>query len=110
MLNKNRLALFICTALLGACTVTGPADDGYDNLNEWVNNGRLLSEDDKTLYQSEQKQAAVQPKQTSSMALGEKSEFDQFKIWNRLRTEGVESEEYQEFIQWLNYQDFKAKQ
>jgi hypothetical protein len=103
MLNKKRLALFLCSLLLGACTVTGPADDGYDNSNEWVNNGRLLSPEKKTMYSSEQKKA-------DSMALDDKAEFEQFIIWNRLRTEGVESEEYQEFIQWLNYQDFKAKQ
>jgi hypothetical protein len=44
------------------------------------------------------------------MASDEKAEFEQFKIWNQLRTEGVESEQYQEFLQWLNYQDFKARQ
>jgi hypothetical protein len=108
MLNKNRLALFICTVLLGACTVTGPADDGYDNSNEWANNGRLFSSDTKTLYKSEQKQASAGQNQTSSMALDEKTEFENFKIWNKLRTKGIESEEYQEFLQWLNYQKFKT--
>ena len=110
MLNKKQLALFVCTFLLGACTVTGPADDGYDNSNEWVDNGRLLSSDTKTLYKSEQNQASGKPVETSSMALDEKTEFEYFKIWNNLRTNGVESEEYQEFLQWLNYQKFKAGQ
>jgi len=110
MLNIKQLTLFLFTFLLGACTVTGPADDGYDNSNEWVNNGRLLSKDTKTLYKSEQKQASLKSKQASLMALDEKTEFEQFKIWNNLRTEGVETEEYQEFLQWLNYQDFKARQ
>ena len=103
MLNKKRLALFLCTFLLGACTVTGPADDGYDNSNEWGNSGRLFSTEKKTIYNSEQKQA-------SSTASDEKTEFEQFKIWNDLRTKGVESEEYREFLQWLNYQNFKAKE
>lgn len=110
MLIKKRLTLFFYTFLIGACTVTGPADDGYVNSNEWVNNGRLFSSESKSIYSSEQKQASVQAKQTGLMASGEKSEFKQFKIWNRLRTEGVESKQYQEFTQWLNYQDFKAKQ
>jgi hypothetical protein len=110
MLYTKRLALFLCILLLGACTVTGPADDGYDNSNEWVDNGRLLSSDDKTLYKSEQKQASVKAKQASLMPLDDKAEFEEFKIWNKLRTKGEESEEYMEFIQWLNYQDFKAKQ
>jgi hypothetical protein len=110
MLNKKRLALFLCSFLLGACTVTGPADDGYDNSHEWVDNGRLLSDEKKTIYSSEQKQVSVEPEQTSSMALDDKTEFEQFKIWNKLRTEGRDSEEYQEFLQWLIYQDFKTSQ
>jgi hypothetical protein len=101
MLNKKRLALILYIFLLGACTVTGPADDGYDNSNEWGNSGRLFSTEKKTIYSSEQKQA-------SSMALDEKTEFEQFKIWNELRAKGEESEEYREFLQWLNYQKFKA--
>ena len=110
MLNKKHLALFLCTFLLGACAVTGPADDGYDNSNEWVDTGRLLSDDKKTVYNSEQKQVSVKPEQTSSVALDDKAEFEQFKRWNQLRTEDRESAEYQEFLQWLNYQDFKTSQ
>ena len=110
MLNKKRLVLFFCAFLIGACTVTGPADDGYDNSNEWGNNGRLMSNDIKTLYDSDQKQASVKPEHASSIALDEKIEFEHFKIWNKLRAKGVESEEYQEFLQWLNYQQFKTGQ
>ena len=110
VLYKRHLTLIFCTLLLGACTVTGPADDGYDNSNEWVDTGRLLSPDKKTMYSSEQKQVSVKPEQTSSMALDDKAEFEQFKIWSKLRTEQMDSEEYQEFLQWLNYQDFKTSQ
>jgi len=110
MLNKKHLALFLCSFLLGACTVTGPADDGYDNSNEWVNTGRLLSDEKKTMYSSEQKQVAAKQDQGSSIALDDKAEFEQFKIWNQLKTEDRESEEYQEFLQWLNYQNFKTSQ
>ena len=110
MLNKKHLALFLCTSLLGACTVTGPADDGYDNSNEWVDTGRLFSDEKKSMYNSEQKQVSVKPEQTSSVALDDKAEFEQFKIWNQLRTEDRESDEYQEFLQWLNYQNFKTSQ
>ena len=110
MLNQKRLALLFCTFLLGACTVTGPADDGFERDNEWVDNGRLLSDETKTIYKLEQKQASVKPSQSSSMALDEKSEFEHFKIWNKLRAKGVESEEYMEFLQWLNYQEFKTRQ
>ncbi len=110
MLNKKRLALFLCSFLLGACTVTGPADDGYDNSHEWVDNGRLLSDETKTIYSSEQKQASAKQDQVSSIAMDDKAEFEQFKRWDQLRTEDRESAEYQEFLQWLNYQDFKTSQ
>jgi len=110
MLNKKRLAIFLGSLLLGACTVTGPADDGYDNSNEWVNTGRLLSDEKKTMYSSEQKQVSAKQDQGSSIALDDKAEFEQFKIWNQLKTEDRESEEYQEFLQWLNYQNFKTSQ
>ena len=110
MLNKKWLALFLCSFLLGACAVTGPADDGYDNSNEWVDTGRLLSDEKKTIYNSEQKQVSVKPEHTSSIALDDKAEFEQFKRWNQLRTEDRESEEFQEFLQWLNYQNFKTSQ
>jgi hypothetical protein len=42
--------------------------------------------------------------------MDEKAEFEQFKIWNELRTRGAETAEYQEFLQWLEYQEFKARQ
>ena len=112
MLNKKVTPLFIFVFLLGACAVTGPADDGYDNSNEWVENGRLGSEEIKTIYSSKEKQSPGEPsvpaKQVSSMVLDEKSEFEYFKIWSELRAKGVESEEYTEFLQWLKYQEFKA--
>ena len=108
MSNKKWLVLFLCTFLPGACAVTGPADDGFDNSQEWVDTGRLFSDEQKTIYSSEQKQVSVKQDQVSSIALGDKSEFEQFKRWNQLRTEDRESAEYQEFLLWLNYQNFKT--
>jgi hypothetical protein len=121
MLNITRLALLFCTLLLGACTITGPADDGYDNSNEWTDNGTLMSDDARTIYDSEEKKssAAVEPGQastpattatTATTATSDKDEFEQFKEWNRLRGQGVESAEYQEFLQWQEFQKFKATQ
>ncbi len=46
-------------------------------------------------------QAAAEP------TMDEKAEFEAFKKWNRLRTEGADSAEYQEFLLWLEYQKFK---
>ena len=115
MLNITRLALMFCTLLLGACTITGPADDGYDNSNEWTDNGTLMSDDARTIYDSEEKKssAAVEPGQastTATTATNDKDEFEQFKEWNQLRGQGVESAEYQEFLLWREYRKFKATQ
>jgi len=114
MSNHKWLAvLFLCTFLLGACTVTGPSDDGFESDNEWVDNGRLFTDAQKTIYKSPQKQAPTQPSaspnQPGLAVLDEKTEFEQFKLWNELRAKGTESEEYQEFLLWLNYQTFKTK-
>ena len=38
------------------------------------------------------------------------AEFEQFKLWNQLRSEGADSAEYREFLQWLEYRKFKAAQ
>ena len=40
-------------------------------------------------------------------AMEDKAEFEEFKKWNRLRSEGANSAEYQEFLLWLKYQQFK---
>lgn len=47
---------------------------------------------------------------TGDAPLDEKAEFEQFKAWNALRTNGADSAEYQEFLQWLEYQKFKNSQ
>ena len=47
---------------------------------------------------------------TDNAPLDEKAEFEQFKAWNALRTNGADSAEYQEFLQWLEYQKFKNSQ
>ena len=47
---------------------------------------------------------------SDSPAIDERAEFEQFKKWEKLRTEGKESAEYREFLQWLRYQEFKAAQ
>jgi hypothetical protein len=40
----------------------------------------------------------------------EQAEFEQFKKWDDLRTHGAETPEYQEFLEWIKYQKFKAGQ
>ena len=40
----------------------------------------------------------------------EQAEFEQYKRWQALRSEGEDSDEYREFQQWLEYQKFKSGQ
>ena len=61
-------------------------------------------------WSNDKNQPLAEPVQSSSPTTDEKAEFEQFKVWNELRTEDRGSEEYQEFLQWLNYQEFKARQ
>ena len=90
----------------------GQIDETEDPREDMPGPGVLSNNKGETTlkWSSDKKQASTKPEHVSSMASDEKAEFEQFKIWNKLRTEGVESEEYQEFLQWLNYQDFKARQ
>jgi len=42
--------------------------------------------------------------------LDEQAEFELYKEWRRLRSENTDSPEYREFLQWLEYRQFKAAQ
>ena len=118
MSNTRSLALIFCSLLIVGCTATGPADDGYENSNELTDNGRLLSDEAKTIYSTEEAQSSTEEAQNattpappaSTITMDDKTEFEQFKVWNKLKTTGVDSEEYQEFQQWLRYQEFKSTQ
>lgn len=46
----------------------------------------------------------------SAPVTDEQTEFEQFKKWDHLRTNAPESAEYQEFLEWMKYQKFKAGQ
>jgi len=74
--------------------------------------GILANEDGVTplkLETGNDKQPA-KPVVTASASLDEKAEFEQFKIWDNLRTNEADSAEYKEFLEWLKYQKFKAGQ
>ena len=47
---------------------------------------------------------------TEGPELDEKEEFEQFKIWNDLRTNRPDSAAYREFRQWLEYREFKKSE
>ena len=55
-------------------------------------------------------QTSVATADASAAPLDEKAEFEQFKKWDHLRTNAADSAEYQEFLEWIKYQKFKAGQ
>lgn len=90
----------------------GQIDETPDDREEMPGPGIFADDEGETTlkWSSDDKQAASNPEASNVTALDEKAEFEQFKIWNELRTKGAETAEYQEFLQWLEYQKFKTSQ
>ena len=107
-MNTKLLILFLSISLLGACTVTGPADDGYENSNEWVDNGRLFSDDNSgyTVYKSEKKQSSDSIASIdASSPSDDELDYTSYKQW--LDAKEKNSSEYQKFKQWQEFEDFQ---
>ena len=107
MLNTKLLILILPALLLGACTVTGPADDGFENSNEWVDSGRLLSDDNSgyAVYRSENKQSSGSATSTDANSpTSDELEYATYKQW--LDAKEKNSSEYQKFKQWQEFEDF----
>ena len=108
----------VLTALLllnaaGCSSVNlGQIDETPDDREEMAGPGIFSDDEGETSLQwsSENKQAVSNPEPSKVTALDEKAEFEQFKIWNELRTKGAGTTEYQEFLQWLEYQKFKSSE
>lgn len=90
----------------------GQIDETPDDREEMPGPGIFADDEGETTlkWSSDDNQAASNPEPSNVTALDEKAEFEQFKIWNELRTKGAETAEYQEFLQWLEYQKFKTSQ
>ncbi len=114
----SRLVTAVLTALLlsgtaGCSSVNlGQIDETPDDREEMAGPGIFADDTGETTlkWSNEDKQAPSSPEPSNVTPMDEKAEFEQFKIWNELRTKGAETPEYQEFLQWLEYQEFKARQ
>ena len=90
--------LLIALVVIPGCAVTGPADDGWENSQEWVDNGRLLSDEAKILYRSnDSKNPAAAP------AADPGSEA--YREWQEARERN--SAEYQKFKLWQQFEAFR---
>lgn len=114
----SKLAPVVLATLMLSVTVgcsnlnLGQVDDSVDDREEMAGPG-IFSDDDgepALKWSSEEKKSTPGSERPDAAVVDEKAEFEQFKIWNELRTKGAESTEYQEFLQWLEYQEFKAGQ
>ena len=103
-MNTRLLVLFLLSFLVG-CAATGPADDGYESSNEWVDNGRLLSNDSKVVYSSQQQSGeAVTNPEVEAKSISE-TNFTAYQQWLEARDNN--SGEYQKFQQWQEFETFQ---
>lgn len=101
---SSRPYLLVASLLISGCAITGPADDGWENSNEWVDNGRLLSDESKTVYSSKDSKKA-------GTSRGEGLDYDAYRQWQEAKESN--SPEYQKFKQWQEFEAFdrwKAQQ
>ena len=107
-MNKKLCVPLVAVFVLGGCTVTGPADDGWDNSNEWVDNGRLLSDDSSgyTVYSTENKAAGDAKTATDAdSSASDTLDFAAYKEWQEAKESN--SEEYRKFKQWQEFENFQ---
>ena len=94
------------------------ADEDGETTLRWVADTKKSEQaytQSSTQVETDQATTAIEPEQASTTpvqpapasTMDEKAEFEAFKEWNRLRTEGADSAEYQEFLLWIEYQQFK---
>ena len=116
--NLSRLAPAALLLLLGsACSGTnlGQIDESVDSREEMPGPGIFADDEGESSLKwsndsSEPSATAATATATDTSVTQEQAEFEQFKAWNDLRSNGSESAEYQEFQQWLEYQKFKSNQ
>ncbi len=104
--------IYLLTAAGCSSMDLGQIDETEDPRDEMPGPGIFSDEQGNTKlkWSSDKKQPPAETVQSDLTTTDEKAEFEQFKVWNELRTKDSGSEEYQEFLQWLKYQDFKAGQ
>ena len=118
IIETGQLRRVVLTAVLllttAGCSGTnlGNIDETDDPRETMPGPGILADEQGETplkLKTGADKEAA-KPVPVAAPVTDEKTEFEQFKKWDDLRTNATDSAEYQEFLEWIKYQKFKAGQ
>jgi hypothetical protein len=126
ILSRLTPAVLLLLANAGCSGVNlGEIDESVDSREQMPGPGILADEEGESTLKwsssSKEPEAAASttnsatvPASATTSAAGtpspEQAEFEQFKAWNELRSNGADSAEYQEFLQWLEYQKFKSNQ
>jgi len=126
ILSRLTPAALLLLAIAGCSgTNLGDIDESVDSREQMPGPGILADENGETSLKwstaSNETEAAASTTSSSAAAASttastagalspEQAEFEQYKVWNELRTNGAESAEYREFQQWLEYQKFKSNQ
>ena len=96
-----------------ACSTTdlGNLDETMSERDDMPGPGIFADQNGETVLKwSSDPQAKAAAAEPGPVAIDERAEFEQFKKWQRLKSEGEASAEYREFLQWLKFQQFKAAQ
>ena len=104
--------ILLITAAGCSATNLGNIDETDDPRETMPGPGVLADEQGEsplTLKTGADKEA-TKPAPVAAPVTDEKAEFEQFKKWDNLRTKAADSAEYQEFLEWIKYQKFKAGQ
>ena len=104
--------VLLATAVGCSSTNLGNIDETDDPRETMPGPGILADEQGEspmTLKTGADKETA-KPAPVAAPVTDEKAEFEQFKKWDNLRTNAADSAEYQEFLEWIKYQKFKAGQ
>jgi hypothetical protein len=106
------MGLLLLTAAGCSSTNLGNIDETEDPRENMTGPGILANEQGETPLTLETggSKKAVNAAPVSSTPSDEQAEFEQFKKWDNLRTNEADSAEYQEFLEWIKYQKFKAGQ
>jgi hypothetical protein len=112
-LRRTFLGVVLLATAAGCSTTNlGNIDETDDPRETMPGPGVLADEQGEsplTLKTGADKEAA-KPAPVAAPVTDEKAEFEQFKKWDNLRTNAADSAEYQEFLEWIKYQQFKAGQ
>ena len=116
MLKTTLFSLFIPALLIG-CTVTGPADDGWENNNEWVDTGRILPDHAKTIFSSEKNSGSNTESDSETVPQAKDSapaqtpnstdDADYLTYQQWLQAKDKNSAEYQKFKKWQEFEEFQ---